>query len=214
MCSQCNKKLNRKLNTIKCCSKYLHICTPQVFFLPPIGRWLLYRKTYKHKGFAVYNDKQPQVQNLKWRHLFLGGRDFFSQHLFYTVLNFFYSIIFLDNVSIPIVLEHCVWTEPLFGSLFRRSQVLCTLCGEHFKLIFFPSETIFKGSVPLCEAEEISRGPGKAGVGRSSCLQLLGKGPFPWFPPRSTTTFSCNFSSVGHSKGANENLMHWLCGRF
>lgn len=165
-------KAKQRIKHIKMLQQvFTHMYPPGFFFLPPIGRWLLYRQTHKHKGFAVYNDKQPQVQNLKWRHLFRGVGGFFSQHILYTVLNFFcFSITFLDNVSIPIVLEHYVWMEPLLVSLFR----------EHFKLIFFsPQRQSSKGSIPLCEADEASRDLGKEGVGRSSCPQLLGRSPFP-----------------------------------
>lgn len=157
MCSQCNEKLNRKLNTLKCCSKYLHVrhMYPPRFFSP--SNW---------KVVALQTDTQTQrICCLQWQttpsperkvtaplfHFFEGGGVFFSQHLLYTVLNFF-SIMFLDNVSTPIVPQHCVWIEPLLGGLFRRSQVSCTLYGGHFKLIYlviFHSETILKGSFSL-----------------------------------------------------------------
>lgn len=151
------RKAKQKIKHIKMLQQIFTRTTyvpPQVFFLPPIGRWLLYRQTHKHKGFAVYNDKQPQVQNVKWRHLyfiFLRGGCLFQSTLTLHSAKLF-SIIFLDNVSTPIVPQHCVWIEPLLGGLFRRSQVSCTLYGGHFKLIYliiFHSETILKGSFSL-----------------------------------------------------------------
>lgn len=85
------QKAKQRIKHIKMLQQiFTHMHPPGFFFLPPIGRWLLYRQTHKHKVFAVYNDKQPQVQNLKWRHLFRGAGGFFSRHVLYTVLNFFF----------------------------------------------------------------------------------------------------------------------------
>lgn len=127
MRSQGNRKRNRELNTLKCCGIIYTYVPPTPGFISPSSWKVVALQTDTQTQRFCCLQWQPQVQNLKWRHLFQGLGGFFSQRTLHSA-KLFFSIIFLDNVSIPIVLEHYVWTEPLLVGLFR----------EQFKLSFFP----------------------------------------------------------------------------
>lgn len=166
------QKAKQKIKHIKMLQQIFTRMYPPVFFsLQLEGGCFTDRHTNTK---ALLFTMTTPTSELKVTALFFwrgGGGRFINQHLLYTVLNFF-SVIFLDNVSIPIVLELCVWIEPLFGGLFRRSQVLCTLYGEHFKLIFFPQRQSSKAvflSVRQMRLAEILERKGWAGLPARSC---------------------------------------------
>lgn len=177
MCSLCNKKLNRKLNTLKCCSKYLHVCTPQ-FFSPSNWKVVALQTDTQTQRLCCLQ-WQPQLQNLKWRHFFFGGgrgtlyQSTLTLHSAKLFFCYIFGQCFYSNCPRTLCLNRAI----IWGSFQKIPSIMYSL-WRAFQAYFFSSETIFKGSVSLCEADEISRDLGKEGVGRSSCPQLLGKGPF------------------------------------
>lgn len=171
MRSQCNKKRHRKLNTLKCCSKYLHICTPQGFFSPSNWKVVALQTDTQTQSFCCLQWQTTPSPELKVTAPFSGGGGLFqpTRTLHSAKLLFFFYYIFGQCFY-----SNCPRTLCLNGA------ITCGSFQRTFQAFFFsPQRQSSKGSIPLCEADETSRGLGKEGVGRSSCPQLLGRSPFP-----------------------------------
>jgi hypothetical protein len=169
------QKAKQKIKHIKMLQQYLHIwhMYPPLGFISP-SSWkvvALQTDTQTQRLCCLQRQTTPSPELKVTAPFFLGGGDFFSQHLLYTVLNFF-STIFLDNVSTPIVPQHCVWIE-----LWFWGGGIPGLLIYLFIYLFIAQRQSLK-AVSLCEADEISKALGREGVGRSSCQKLLGRGPF------------------------------------
>lgn len=206
MCSQGNKKLNRKLNTLKCCSKYLHIqhMYPPRFFSP--SNW---------KVVALQTDTQTQrICCLQWQttlspelkvtaplffivYFFWGGCLFQSTLTLHSAKLFFYYIFgqcFYSNCPTTLCLNRAIIGGPfqkipsVVYSLWRTLQAYLF---SYFSLRDDPQRQFL--TVRKMRLAEILEGKGWAGLLAWSCLRGgLSLNSLPW----STTTFSCSFCTL------------------
>lgn len=203
MCSQCNEKLNRKLNTLKCCSKYLHVrhMYPPRFFSP--SNW---------KVVALQTDTQTQrICCLQWQttpsperkvtaplfHFFEGGVCLFQSTLtLHSAKLFFYYVFgqcFYSNCPTTLCLNRAITGGPfqkipsVVYSLWRTFQAYLF---SYFSLRDNPQRQFL--TVRQMRLAEILEGKG-TGLLAWSCLGgVLSLNSLPW----GTTTFSCNFCTL------------------